>query len=98
MIRRIAAAFTEHPASVDESYAEHAGFAASFGLVLIVAGCAAMVHALLPFACRTTASDTVLRLHAGLVARRAHAARTEAPAGRQTSRTGMTPAIGGAGR
>lgn len=76
MIRRLTTAFTDHPASVGESYAEHAGFAAGFGTTLIVAGLAALVHALLPFACRTTASDTVLRMNDFLVARRRQSAQT----------------------
>ncbi len=73
MLRQVAAAFTDHPASVDESYAEHAGFAASFGVVLIGAGLAALVHAILPFACRTTASDAIFRMHGFLVSRRRRA-------------------------
>lgn len=72
--------FTEHPSSVGESYAEHMGFAAGFGLTLVGAGLAALVHAALPWLCRTTASDTVLRLHAGLVARRRVAAAPSRPA------------------
>ena len=73
MLRTIASAFVDHPASVDESYAEHAGFAASFGTVLIGAGLAAMAHAALPFLFRDTAGNTVLRLHGLIAARRAAA-------------------------
>jgi hypothetical protein len=56
--------FFDHPASVDESYFEHARFAGSFGFWLIVAGLAATVHALLPFAFETTASRIIRRLFA----------------------------------
>jgi len=73
MFRAITAAFCDHPASIDKSYAEHAGFAASFGMTLIAAGAAAMIHAALPFLCRDTAGNTVMRLHALIQARRASA-------------------------
>lgn len=56
MITRL---FLEHPRSVDESYAEHARFAAGFSLKLFVAGFCAMVHAVLPFAFEKTASRMI---------------------------------------
>lgn len=73
MLRSIASVFVDHPASVGESYAEHAGFAASFGATLLLAGMAALVHAALPFLCRDTAGNAVLRLHRLIAARRAAA-------------------------
>ncbi len=62
--------FTEHPASVGESYVEHMGVALSFAGPLLGAGLAALVHAVLPFLCGTTASGTVKRLHARMMNRR----------------------------
>jgi hypothetical protein len=59
MPNRLIRAFTHHPASVDESYGEHFIFAGRFGLKLIGAGLAALLHGLLPFAFKTTASRTV---------------------------------------
>ena len=41
--------FTEHPASVGESYAEHLAMAGGFGLRMILGGCACLIHGLLPF-------------------------------------------------
>lgn len=61
MIQRL---FLDHPASVDETYLEHARFASGFAFWLIVAGLAASVHAVLPFACEKTASTIIRRLHA----------------------------------
>jgi len=61
--------FTEHPDSVGESYFEHMGVALSFAGPLLAAGLAAVVHAVLPFLCVTTASGTVKRLHARMVNR-----------------------------
>ena len=62
--------FTEHPESVGESYFEHMGVALSFAGPLLAAGLAALVHAVLPFLCVTTASGTVKRLHARMVNRK----------------------------
>ena len=63
MKRTIEAAFLDHPNSVGESYSEHFMFASRFGLKLIGAGLAAMVHGLLPFAFESTASRTVKELY-----------------------------------
>ncbi len=64
--------FTDHPDSVGESYAEHMKVALSFAFPLLGAGCAALVHAFLPFLFLTTASTTVKRLHARMMNRRPH--------------------------
>ena len=71
MIRRI---FLEHPATVGETYWEHFGVASGFGAALIVGGLKAMAHAFFPNICKTSGSDTVRRLHAILVEKRAAAA------------------------
>lgn len=59
----IAKLFTAHPASVDETYLEHAAFAGRFSLMLFAAAFAALVHAVLPFAFEKTASRIVARLY-----------------------------------
>jgi hypothetical protein len=59
----IARLFLDHPASVDESYFEHMRFAFTFAFWLGLAASAALIHAVLPFACETTASRIVKRLH-----------------------------------
>ncbi len=56
-------AFVRHPQTVGESYGEHAAFAGQFGCMLILAGLAALAHAVLPFAFEKTASQIVIRLH-----------------------------------
>ena len=61
--------FTEHPEKVDETYFEHMRFAAGFGGTLLRAGAAALIHAIFPFACETTASRAVKRLHARISGR-----------------------------
>lgn len=73
------ALFTEHPTAVGESYVEHLGVATRFGWRLTRGGLGCMLHGLLPFACKTSGSDTVRDLHAELVAKRsaARAAQTQ---------------------
>ena len=61
--------FTEHPASVGETYTQHMGVALSFALPLTKAALGAFVHAVFPFLCTTTASDTVKGLHARMTRR-----------------------------
>lgn len=67
MIRRL---FLDHPASVGESYVEHFRVASGFGTAMIIGGIGALLHAFLPFVCKTRGSDTINALHARLVAKR----------------------------
>lgn len=52
--------FLAHPASVNETYFQHMRFAFGFAVWLVIAGLAALTHAVIPFLCETTAS-TILR-------------------------------------
>lgn len=61
--------FTDHPASVGESYLEHMGFALRFALRLFGASLAALTHAFLPFLFEKTASNIVGQLHQRLTNR-----------------------------
>lgn len=63
MTARLARLFTTHPQTVGESYFEHMGFALWFSSRLLMAGGAALVHAVLPFLCETTASRIIRELH-----------------------------------
>jgi hypothetical protein len=63
-------AFTEHPASVGETYTEHMGRAGCFGLRMIGAGIACLVHALLPFLFARTGSAAVAELNDRMVVNR----------------------------
>lgn len=65
----IAAVFLDHPATVDETYFQHMRFALTFAFWLTVAGMAALVHAVIPAACETTASRILRRLVAKMDAR-----------------------------
>ena len=55
--------FTAHPASVDETYLEHMGFALRFSGRLAGAACAALVHAVVPAWCETTASRIIRQMN-----------------------------------
>ncbi|NNE88174.1 MAG: hypothetical protein HKN27_08870 [Silicimonas sp.] len=60
----IAQIFLNHPASVDETYGQHARFASGFALKLFAAAGAATVHALIPCLFEKTASRIVADLYA----------------------------------
>ncbi|WP_298022382.1 DUF6356 family protein [uncultured Parasphingopyxis sp.] len=61
---------TSHLQEVDENYGEHFVAASGFGLRMIGAGLLCVIHGLLPFAFKRTASDTVLALHDEMVVKR----------------------------
>ncbi|SFR97704.1 DUF6356 family protein [Yoonia litorea] len=64
-----ASLFTDHPATVDETYFQHMRFALTFAFWLTVAGLAALVHAIIPAACETTVSRILRRMVAKMDAR-----------------------------
>jgi hypothetical protein len=77
--------FTEHPASVDETYSEHMGMACGFAGRMFLASIACFIHGFLPFLFVKTGSATIEALHERMVTnRRRHepgrlAARAAAP-------------------
>jgi hypothetical protein len=62
--------FTDHPASVGESYLEHLARATGFGLRMTFAGLACLVHGLLPFLFERTGSRAISELHERMVTNR----------------------------
>jgi hypothetical protein len=74
--------FTDHPASVDETYGEHLIMASGFGWRLVLAGLACFAHALLPFLFVRTGSRMIAELHDSMVAQR-----RRQPAGRIAPRS-----------
>ena len=62
--------FTEHPATVDETYGEHMLAASGFGWRLLLASLACFVHALLPFLFVKTGSTMIEELHDRMVTTR----------------------------
>jgi hypothetical protein len=63
-------AFSEHPASVGESYTEHLGHAACFGTRMIFAGVACLLHGVLPFLFVRTGSRAISELNDRMIANR----------------------------
>jgi Family of unknown function (DUF6356) len=68
--------FVTHPRSVDEGYLAHAGVALRFAMLLVLAGLAAAVHALIPALFETRASSIVKKLHAEMLERAGTSQRT----------------------
>jgi hypothetical protein len=62
--------FTEHPATVGESYAEHLQMASSFGAAMVLGGIACMIHGIFPALFVKTGSTTVLKLHDRMISKR----------------------------
>ncbi len=63
-------AFSEHPASVNETYGEHLAVATSFGWRLVFGGVACLIHGILPFMFVTTGSRMIGQLHDEMVVNR----------------------------
>jgi hypothetical protein len=61
--------FIAHPRTVNEDYLSHAGVAMRFALLLVSAGLAALVHAVIPALFKTTASSMIKKLHAEMMSR-----------------------------
>ena len=66
MLRR----FTDHPASVNETYLQHMGMAFGFGGRMLAGSLACFVHGLFPWLCLSRGSDTVRSLHSRMVTHR----------------------------
>jgi hypothetical protein len=74
--------FTDHPASVGETYGQHMGQATSFGARMIFAGFACLLHGFLPFLFVSTGRQTIELLHDRMVvnrSRHSRASRGETP-------------------
>ena len=65
--------FTEHPASVGETYAEHFMMASSFGIPMMAAGFACLLHGIFPFLFEKTGSNLVKKLYDRIVTNRVKA-------------------------
>jgi len=63
-------AFTDHPASVGETYGQHMGMAFSFAGRMFLASLACLIHGVLPFLCVRTGSMAIADLHQRMVTHR----------------------------
>lgn len=72
--------FTDHPATVGESYLQHMRVALGFGAAMLIGGLACILHALLPALFVTTGSQTIEALYNRMVTkRRQKGLRADAP-------------------
>jgi hypothetical protein len=62
--------FTEHPATVNETYGQHFVSAAGFGFKMIGGGIVCLLHAIIPGAFCTKGSDTICELYEKMVTNR----------------------------
>jgi hypothetical protein len=67
---RIGKAFTDHPASVGETYAEHLRMALGFSMSLCRAALCCGIHAFLPFLFQRTGSRAIEDLHRRMIRQR----------------------------
>ena len=58
-MRNIKNLFCDHPATINETYVEHFVFAMKFGGMAILAGLAALAHAIFPFLFKSSASRII---------------------------------------
>ena len=63
--------FTEHPASVGETYLEHLAMALSFAVPMMLGALACLVHAIFPFLLVQSGSSAIATLHDRMVINRA---------------------------
>ncbi|WFL76154.1 DUF6356 family protein [Altererythrobacter arenosus] len=62
--------FSEHPATVGETYFEHLLAAANFGIRMMLAGIACLLHGVFPFLFVKTGSRAVAQLHESMLTKR----------------------------
>jgi hypothetical protein len=71
--------FKHHPQSLGETYLEHQRHAFSFGVTMVLAGIACILHGLIPAVFTTTGSRAVTRLYEGMVLNRSRHGRRDRP-------------------
>jgi len=85
--------FTEHPASVGETYWQHLGMACRFSFWLAAGALACLVHAVLPFLFVKSGSGIIAMLHDRMVVNRSRLTGT-APVTRDQPVRPVQPARG----
>lgn len=64
------AKFTQHPASVNETYFQHMKVALTFSMTFMFGGIVALIHAFFPFLFEKTGSKLITHLHQKMVSQR----------------------------
>ena len=75
--------FTQHPASVGETYFQHMGVALRFFARFCYGAFAALVHAFFPFLFEKTGSNLIREMHQRMVTHRVEESRRDLPKVRQ---------------
>jgi hypothetical protein len=70
MIMSIQDKFTEHPATVGETYGEHFVAAMGFSFAMLRGALCCALHAVFPFLCVDTGSRAICELHERMVTKR----------------------------
>jgi len=70
----LASKFTEHPATVGETYGQHFVSAMGFSLSMIRGAFCCAIHAFLPFMCEKHGSEAITRLYERMVTNRSRLA------------------------
>ena len=76
--------FLDHPRSVGETYLGHQRMALRFGVTMLAAGVACLIHGLVPGLFTCTGSRTVSRLHEQMLGNRRPLAATGSTLARAT--------------
>ncbi len=69
--------FTDHPASVNETYWQHLAAASAFGARMVWGGIVCFVHALIPGVYCTKASEMIGELHDRMITNRRRLAESQ---------------------
>lgn len=75
--------FRDHPRSVGETYCEHLRAAAYFGVTMVFAGLACLIHAIVPGLFVNIGSTAVERLHDKMILNRRRVRTVAAPEAEQ---------------
>ena len=70
LLKRVCATFPEHPASVRETYLQHARHSIQFGIGVDPGSLAVCLHALIPAPCTSTSSRIIVRLYDRMILNR----------------------------
>jgi len=69
-MRKLTSLFCDHPATVGENYFQHMAHSLSYAGRLFLGALACVVHAIFPFLCVKTGSNTIRTLNGRMIANR----------------------------
>jgi hypothetical protein len=69
-VTRLRRLFTDHPATVGETYPQHLFSALGFSVQMLIGAMCCLVHAVLPFLFQTTGSGRIERLYSAMITNR----------------------------